>query len=126
MKRRRCTEAGHTGELSLATVSHPTTKATRDLARLHSICNDVHVAAEPLVLGHVPDAASARCRQLGKRAQAITEDRKYGLSLDSIAERIGVSRERVRQMEQAGSDSEWTVRGDPSSERSLARDSPIG
>jgi DNA-binding transcriptional regulator YiaG len=44
------------------------------------------------------EAEAKRARQARKRAKAIEEARKYGLSLDAIAERLGVSRERVRQM----------------------------
>jgi Sigma-70, region 4 len=43
-------------------------------------------------------AEVTRKEEAEKRAQAITEARGYGLSLDAIAERLGVSRERVRQM----------------------------
>jgi ribosomal protein S14 len=44
------------------------------------------------------DAEAKRARQAKKRAKAIEEARACGLSLDAIAERLGVSRERVRQM----------------------------
>jgi DNA-directed RNA polymerase sigma subunit (sigma70/sigma32) len=44
------------------------------------------------------EAEAKRARQARKRAKAIEEARKHGLSLDAIAERLGVSRERVRQM----------------------------
>jgi hypothetical protein len=44
------------------------------------------------------EAEAKRARQAKKRAKAIADARKYGLSLDAIAERLGVSRERVRQM----------------------------
>ena len=44
------------------------------------------------------EAEAKRARQAIKRAKAIEEARRYGLSLDAIAERLGVSRERVRQM----------------------------
>ncbi len=44
------------------------------------------------------EAEAKRTRQARKRAKAIEEARSYGLSLDAIAERLGVSRERVRQM----------------------------
>ncbi len=44
------------------------------------------------------EAEAKRARQARKRAKAIQEARGYGLSLDTIAERLGVSRERVRQM----------------------------
>ena len=44
------------------------------------------------------EAEAKRTRQARKRARAIDEARQYGLSLDAIAERLGVSRERVRQM----------------------------
>ncbi len=44
------------------------------------------------------EAEAKRARQARKRAKAIEEARGYGLSLDAIAERLGVSRERVRQM----------------------------
>ncbi len=44
------------------------------------------------------EAEAKRARQARKRAKAIEEARSYGLSLDAIAERLGVSRERVRQM----------------------------
>jgi DNA-directed RNA polymerase specialized sigma24 family protein len=43
-------------------------------------------------------AEATRKSESEKRAQAITEARGYGLSLDAIADRLGVSRERVRQM----------------------------
>jgi DNA-directed RNA polymerase sigma subunit (sigma70/sigma32) len=44
------------------------------------------------------DAEAKRAKQARKRAKAIEEARSHGLSLDAIAERLGVSRERVRQM----------------------------
>jgi len=44
------------------------------------------------------EAEAKRAKQARKRAKAIEEARGYGLSLDAIAERLGVSRERVRQM----------------------------
>jgi ribosomal protein S14 len=44
------------------------------------------------------DAEAKRARQARKRAKAIEEARACGLSLDAIADRLGVSRERVRQM----------------------------
>lgn len=44
------------------------------------------------------EAEARRARQAKKRAKAIEEARRYGLSLDAIGERLGVSRERVRQM----------------------------
>jgi len=44
------------------------------------------------------EAEAKRSRQARKRAKAIEEARAYGLSLDAIGERLGVSRERVRQM----------------------------
>jgi ribosomal protein S14 len=44
------------------------------------------------------DAEAKRARQAKKRAKAIDEARSYGMSLDAIASRLGVSRERVRQM----------------------------
>jgi hypothetical protein len=44
------------------------------------------------------EAEAKRSRQARKRAKAIEEARSYGLSLDAIGERLGVSRERVRQM----------------------------
>lgn len=44
------------------------------------------------------DAEAKRARQARKRAKAIQDARGCGLSLDAIAERLGVSRERVRQM----------------------------
>ncbi len=44
------------------------------------------------------EAELKRAKQARKRARAIEDARKYGLSLDAIAERLGVSRERVRQM----------------------------
>jgi DNA-directed RNA polymerase sigma subunit (sigma70/sigma32) len=44
------------------------------------------------------EAEAKRARQARKRAKAIEEARKHGLTLDAIAERLGVSRERVRQM----------------------------
>jgi DNA-binding NarL/FixJ family response regulator len=44
------------------------------------------------------EAEAKRARQARKRARAIEEARACGLSLDAIAERLGVSRERVRQM----------------------------
>jgi DNA-directed RNA polymerase sigma subunit (sigma70/sigma32) len=43
-------------------------------------------------------AEVTRKEEAEKRAAAIVEARGYGLSLDAIAERLGVSRERVRQM----------------------------
>ncbi len=46
-------------------------------------------------------AEATRKSEAQKRARAITEARQYGLSLDSIADRLGVSRERVRQMASA-------------------------
>ena len=50
------------------------------------------------------NAEAARRRFAAGRAQGIRDARKYGLSLDVIAQRLGVSRERVRQMEKAGGD----------------------
>jgi len=44
------------------------------------------------------EAEAKRARQARKRAKAIEDARSYGLSLDAIGERLGVSRERVRQM----------------------------
>ena len=44
------------------------------------------------------DAEALRSSKAEERARAITEARGYGLSLEAIAERLGVSRERVRQM----------------------------
>ncbi len=44
------------------------------------------------------EAEAKRARQARKRAKAIEEARKHGLTLDAIAGRLGVSRERVRQM----------------------------
>jgi DNA-directed RNA polymerase sigma subunit (sigma70/sigma32) len=44
------------------------------------------------------EAEAKRARQARKRARAIEEARSHGLSLDVIAEHLGVSRERVRQM----------------------------
>lgn len=44
------------------------------------------------------DAEAKRARQARKRARAIEEARSYGLSLEVIAQHLGVSRERVRQM----------------------------
>lgn len=44
------------------------------------------------------EAEAKRARQARKRARAIEEARSCGLSLDAIAEHLGVSRERVRQM----------------------------
>ena len=44
------------------------------------------------------EAEAKRARQARKRAKAIEDARGYGLSLDAIAEHLGVSRERVRQM----------------------------
>ncbi len=44
------------------------------------------------------EAEAKRARQAKKRARAIEEARGHGLSLDVIAEHLGVSRERVRQM----------------------------
>jgi hypothetical protein len=43
-------------------------------------------------------AEATREREAGKRARAIAEARGHGLSLEAIAERLSVSRERVRQM----------------------------
>jgi DNA-binding transcriptional regulator YiaG len=47
------------------------------------------------------DAEAKRARQARKRARSIEEARQLGLTLDAIAERLGVSRERVRQMTKA-------------------------
>jgi DNA-binding transcriptional regulator YiaG len=44
------------------------------------------------------EAEAKRARQARKRANAIEDARRHGLSLDAIAQRLGVSRERVRQM----------------------------
>ena len=44
------------------------------------------------------EAEEKRARQAKKRSKAIEDARGYGLSLDAIAGRLGVSRERVRQM----------------------------
>jgi DNA-directed RNA polymerase sigma subunit (sigma70/sigma32) len=43
-------------------------------------------------------AEATRKEEAEKRARAIVDARRHGLSLDAIAERLGVSRERVRQM----------------------------
>jgi Sigma-70, region 4 len=43
-------------------------------------------------------AEADRSNQASIRSAAITEARENGLSLDAIAERLGVSRERVGQM----------------------------
>jgi DNA-directed RNA polymerase specialized sigma24 family protein len=48
------------------------------------------------------EAEAVRKAESAKRAEAIADARSHGLSLDAIAERIGVSRERVRQMAKAG------------------------
>ena len=45
-------------------------------------------------------AESTRRQSSEERARAIREARDLGLSLDVIAQRLGVSRERVRQMGQ--------------------------
>jgi DNA-binding transcriptional regulator YiaG len=44
------------------------------------------------------EAEAKRAKQARKRAKSIEEARRFGLTLDAIAERLGVSRERVRQM----------------------------
>ncbi|MGH9080762.1 MAG: sigma factor-like helix-turn-helix DNA-binding protein [Acidimicrobiales bacterium] len=44
------------------------------------------------------EAEAKRAKQAKKRAKSIEEARRLGLTLDAIAERLGVSRERVRQM----------------------------
>jgi DNA-directed RNA polymerase sigma subunit (sigma70/sigma32) len=44
------------------------------------------------------EAEAKRAKQARKRAKAIDDARRLGLTLDAIAERLGVSRERVRQM----------------------------
>jgi DNA-directed RNA polymerase sigma subunit (sigma70/sigma32) len=44
------------------------------------------------------EAEARRAKQARKRAKSIEEARRLGLTLDAIAERLGVSRERVRQM----------------------------
>ena len=44
------------------------------------------------------DAEAMRGQASERRARAIMEARSLGLSLDVIAQRLGVSRERVRQM----------------------------
>src|SRR5271169_3667747 len=48
-------------------------------------------------------------------ATAIAEARRYGLSIDAIGERMGVSRERVRQREKWASDESQpdTITGRP-------------
>ncbi len=43
-------------------------------------------------------AEAERSRHAKARAKAIKEARALGLTYDAIAERLGVSRERVRQM----------------------------
>jgi transposase-like protein len=43
-------------------------------------------------------AEATRKAEAEKRARAISEARSFGLSLEAIAQRLGVSRERVRQM----------------------------
>lgn len=43
-------------------------------------------------------AEVARSRAQGQRAKAIATARAGGLTLDAIGQRLGVSRERVRQM----------------------------
>jgi DNA-directed RNA polymerase sigma subunit (sigma70/sigma32) len=45
-------------------------------------------------------AERVRAAEAAKRAKLITRARKYGVSLDVIAARLGVTRERVRQIEQ--------------------------
>jgi len=44
------------------------------------------------------EAEAKRAKQAKKRAKSIEEARRLGLTLDAIAQRLGVSRERVRQM----------------------------
>lgn len=44
------------------------------------------------------DVAEVRAAQAELRRKAIADARKHGVSLDAIAERLGVSRERVRQI----------------------------
>lgn len=47
------------------------------------------------------EAEAKRAKQARKRAKSIEEARELGLTLDAIAARLGVSRERVRQMVKA-------------------------
>lgn len=47
------------------------------------------------------EAEAKRAKQARKRARSIEEARELGLTLDAIAARLGVSRERVRQMTKA-------------------------
>jgi DNA-directed RNA polymerase sigma subunit (sigma70/sigma32) len=47
-------------------------------------------------------ATEERARQAQLRQEAIAEARAHGVSLDAIAERLGVSRERVRQIAAQG------------------------
>jgi DNA-directed RNA polymerase sigma subunit (sigma70/sigma32) len=44
------------------------------------------------------DAETVRKTESQKRARAIAKARTHGMSLDAIAQQLGVSRERVRQM----------------------------
>jgi hypothetical protein len=57
-------------------------------------------ALDRVVAAHeaMREAEVKRAKQARKRAKSIEEARQFGLTLDAIAERLGVSRERVRQM----------------------------
>jgi DNA-directed RNA polymerase sigma subunit (sigma70/sigma32) len=57
-------------------------------------------ALDRIVAAHeaMQAAIDERAAQARLRATAIADARKHGVSLDAIAERLGVSRERVRQI----------------------------
>ena len=64
-----------------------------------SIDPRAHEALERVAANDAMRAAEVtRKAEAEKRARAITEARNYGLTLNAIAGRLGVSRERVRQM----------------------------
>jgi DNA-directed RNA polymerase sigma subunit (sigma70/sigma32) len=60
-----------------------------------------HKALDEIVaLSDAMRAAEAeRTKAAVKRAAAIARAREYGMSLDAIAARLGVSRQRVREMQ---------------------------
>lgn len=62
--------------------------------KAHKALDDVVALSEAMRAAEVQRAQAA-----AKRADAIARARRYGLSLDAIAERLGVSRQRVREMQ---------------------------
>ena len=61
--------------------------------KAHEALERIVAATEAMRAAEATRATAAR-----ERAEAIAEARSLGMALDVIAERLGVSRERVRQM----------------------------